>query len=34
MMPRNHPTDGYIMFNDAPKVSHLRKAFPELYTGK
>jgi len=30
----NHPTDGYIMFNDAPKVSHLRKAFPELYTGK
>lgn len=30
----NHPTDGYIMFNDAPKVSHLKKEFPELYIGK
>ena len=30
----NHPTDGYIMFNDAPKVSHLKKEFPDLYTGK
>ena len=30
----NHPTSAYIMFNDAPKVSHLKKQFPELYTGK
>jgi peptide-methionine (S)-S-oxide reductase len=28
-----HPNDGYIMFNDAPKVVHLRKELPELYTG-
>ncbi len=27
-----HPTDGYIMFNDAPKVANLKKEFPELYT--
>ena len=30
----NHPTDSYIMFNDAPKVAHLKKEFPDLYTGK
>jgi peptide-methionine (S)-S-oxide reductase len=30
----NHPTDGYIMLNDAPKVSHLKKQFPDLYMGK
>ena len=30
----NHPTSPYIMFNDAPKVSHLKKEFPQLYTGK
>lgn len=29
-----HPSQPYIMFNDAPKVEHLRKEFPELYTGK
>ena len=29
-----HPMQPYIMFNDAPKVEHLRKQFPELYTGK
>ena len=29
-----HPTDTYIMFNDAPKVANLKKEFPELYTGK
>ena len=29
-----HPNDPYIMFNDAPKVSNLRKEFPELYIGK
>jgi peptide-methionine (S)-S-oxide reductase len=30
----NHPNDPYIFFNDAPKVEHLKKEFPELYTGK
>src|SRR5262249_50626269 len=29
-----HPMQPYIMFNDAPKVEHLRKEFPELYTEK
>jgi peptide-methionine (S)-S-oxide reductase len=29
-----HPNQPYIMFNDAPKVEHLRQEFPELYTGK
>ncbi len=29
-----HPTDTYIMFNDAPKVANLKKDFPEMYTGK
>jgi peptide-methionine (S)-S-oxide reductase len=26
-----HPTDAYIVFNDAPKVANLKKEFPELY---
>jgi peptide-methionine (S)-S-oxide reductase len=26
-----HPSDPYIVFNDAPKVANLRKEFPELY---
>ncbi len=26
-----HPYQPYIVFNDAPKVAHLRKAFPALY---
>ncbi len=30
----NHPNSPYIMFNDAPKVTHLRQQVPELYTGK
>ncbi len=30
----NHPNQPYIMFNDAPKVAHLREQFPQLYTGK
>jgi peptide-methionine (S)-S-oxide reductase len=30
----NHPDDPYIVYNDAPKVEHLRKQLPELYTGK
>ncbi|MGA9800622.1 MAG: peptide-methionine (S)-S-oxide reductase MsrA [Terriglobales bacterium] len=29
-----HPDEPYIVFNDAPKVAHLRQQFPELYTGK
>ena len=29
-----HPDQPYIMFNDAPKVEHLRQQFPELYVGK
>jgi peptide-methionine (S)-S-oxide reductase len=29
-----HPNDPYIVYNDAPKVSNLRREFPELYTGK
>ncbi len=29
-----HPTQPYIMFNDAPKVEHLKQQFPDLYTGK
>jgi peptide-methionine (S)-S-oxide reductase len=28
----SHPTQPYIMFNDAPKVVALRKLYPELYT--
>lgn len=30
----NHPNQPYIVYNDAPKVAHLRQQFPELYTGK
>jgi peptide-methionine (S)-S-oxide reductase len=26
-----HPNNPYIVFNDAPKVEHLRKLFPNLY---
>lgn len=29
-----HPNSAYIMYNDAPKVAHLREQFPDLYTGK
>ena len=29
-----HPNQPYIVFNDAPKVAHLRQEFPELYQGK
>jgi peptide-methionine (S)-S-oxide reductase len=29
-----HPNNPYIVFNDAPKVEHLRRQFPDLYTGK
>jgi peptide-methionine (S)-S-oxide reductase len=30
----NHPNEPYIMFNDLPKVDHLKKEFPDLYSGK
>jgi len=30
----HHPTDLYIVFNDAPKVTHLREQLPELYKAK
>ena len=30
----NHPDDPYIVYNDAPKVEHLRARLPELYAGK
>jgi len=29
-----HPNQPYIVFNDAPKVAHLRQIFPDLYIGK
>jgi len=29
-----HPNQLYIVYNDAPKVVHLREQFPELYSGK
>jgi len=29
-----HPQSPYIVFNDAPKVAHLKQNFPDLYTGK
>ena len=29
-----HPTDPYIVINDAPKVANLRKFFPDLYIAK
>jgi len=29
-----HPNQPYIVFNDAPKVAHLQKEFPDLYKGK
>jgi peptide-methionine (S)-S-oxide reductase len=28
-----HPDQPYIVFNDAPKVAHLRQLFPALYSG-
>ena len=29
-----HPNQPYIVFNDAPKVEHLRHEFPDLYIAK
>jgi peptide-methionine (S)-S-oxide reductase len=30
----HHPDSPYIVYNDAPKVAHLRQEFPDLYMGK
>src|SRR5437660_11286911 len=30
----NHPNSPYIVYNDAPKVAHLRQQFPDLYAAK
>lgn len=30
---RLHPDQPYIVYNDAPKLVHLKAMFPELYTG-
>jgi peptide-methionine (S)-S-oxide reductase len=30
----HHPDNLYIVYNDAPKLAHLRQEFPGLYTGK
>jgi peptide-methionine (S)-S-oxide reductase len=30
----HHPDNPYIVYNDAPKVAHLRQQFPDFYTGK
>jgi hypothetical protein len=27
----NHPDEPYIVYNDLPKLEHLRKQLPELY---
>ena len=29
-----HPDQLYIVYNDAPKVVHLKQQFPELYIGR
>lgn len=29
-----HPNQPYIVFNDAPKVEHLKQEFPDLYVAK
>ena len=29
-----HPNSPYIVYNDAPKVAHLREQFPDLYKNK
>ena len=30
----HHPDQPYIVFNDLPKISHLREQFPQLFKGK
>jgi peptide-methionine (S)-S-oxide reductase len=29
-----HPDNPYIVYNDAPKVAHLKQQFPQLYTAR
>ncbi len=29
----HHPNNPYVVYNDAPKVTHLRQSFPDLYAG-
>jgi peptide-methionine (S)-S-oxide reductase len=29
-----HPENPYIVYNDAPKVAHLKQQFPQLYTAR
>lgn len=29
-----HPDEPYIMYNDLPKLEHLKKQFPDLYQGR
>ncbi len=29
-----HPNQPYIVFNDAPKVAHLKQEFPQVYIEK
>lgn len=29
-----HPNQPYIVYNDRPKIAHLKRAFPELYRGE
>jgi peptide-methionine (S)-S-oxide reductase len=29
-----HPNDPYIVYNDAPKVAHLQREYPQLYVAK
>jgi peptide-methionine (S)-S-oxide reductase len=31
---RLHPRDPYIVYNDAPKLVHLKAMFPALYKGR
>lgn len=30
----HHPESSYIQYNDLPKVDHLKKEFPQLWTGR
>ena len=31
---QHHPNEPYIVYNDAPKLVHLKQQFPALYTGR
>jgi peptide-methionine (S)-S-oxide reductase len=30
----NHPTDGYIVINDLPKIANLKQLFPDFYSAE